>query len=115
MRWGCFWCRGPLGDSHDRGNLSTILLAGVTLALIGVAISPSSTWLGAVSLLLGFTTVVPQILVPLAAILSPAETRWACRGDGHERVAGRHRRRAQSVAGWARRSVGARSIGLPPA
>ncbi len=64
----------PLGDVLERRGLILTLLAAVTAALLAVAAAPSFGWFAAASLALGFTTVSPQLLVPLAATLAaPAE------------------------------------------
>lgn len=64
----------PLGDLVDRRRLITTVLVATTLALVGSALAPSIAALIAVAFLLGFTTVVAQVLVPFAATLaSPAE------------------------------------------
>ncbi|MFC4812022.1 MFS transporter [Paenibacillus sp. GCM10023250] len=65
----------PLGDIKERKGLITILLALVCLSLIGVATAQNLPWIYAASLAVGVTTVVPQILVPLAATLAaPGES-----------------------------------------
>ncbi|MBY9079299.1 MFS transporter [Paenibacillus sp. HN-1] len=64
----------PLGDIRERRGLISLLLACVALSLVGFAESRSLTWMYAASFLIGITTVVPQVIVPLAAQLaSPAE------------------------------------------
>ena len=64
----------PLGDVLERRRLILVMLGAVTLTLIAVAVSPGLPWLAAASLLLGITTITPQLIVPLAASLSgPAE------------------------------------------
>ncbi|PWW38862.1 MULTISPECIES: MFS transporter [Paenibacillus] len=65
----------PLGDVQNRRNLITVLLLCVTLALIGMAISPTIIWLYLASLMVGLTTVVPQILIPFSAQLAKSEQR----------------------------------------
>jgi predicted MFS family arabinose efflux permease len=57
----------PLGDMKERRLLITILLIAVTISLIGVATAQNLVWMNIASLALGVTTVVPQIIVPLAA------------------------------------------------
>ncbi|PLS03072.1 MFS transporter [Neobacillus cucumis] len=64
----------PLGDMRERRHLITVLLASVTIALIGVATAQNLLWIYAASLAVGITTVVPQVIIPLAAQMSePAE------------------------------------------
>jgi predicted MFS family arabinose efflux permease len=65
----------PLGDILERRRLILVMLAAVTVTLVGVALSPNVSWLATASLLLGVTTITPQLLVPLAASLSRPEER----------------------------------------
>lgn len=65
----------PLADYLERRQLILVLLTLVSAALIGVALAPSLFWLDIASLLVGLFTVVPQILVPLAADLADNHTR----------------------------------------
>ena len=60
----------PLGDMRERRSLIVSLLCAVTLALIGVAFSQNLVMLGVTSFAVGATTVVPQMIVPLAAQLA---------------------------------------------
>jgi predicted MFS family arabinose efflux permease len=60
----------PLGDRSHRRTLIVNLLFVVTLALILVALAPTVTLLAIAGLVLGFATVVPQVIVPLAASLA---------------------------------------------
>nr|WP_244422602.1 MFS transporter [Ktedonobacter racemifer] len=60
----------PLGDRYNRRTLIVSMLGVVTLALILVALAPTVTVLTLAGFLLGFATVVPQIIVPLAASLA---------------------------------------------
>lgn len=65
----------PLGDIRERRGLISILLAVVTLSLLGAAAAPSIQWMYAASLIIGLSTVVPQILVPFSAQLASPEQR----------------------------------------
>ncbi|AKU91255.1 MFS transporter [Vulgatibacter incomptus] len=65
----------PLGDSLERRRMIVLLTVAISLALVAVAASPSLPFLLAASLVLGFTTVVPQLLIPFAAHLAPDESR----------------------------------------
>jgi predicted MFS family arabinose efflux permease len=65
----------PLGDLVERRRLILALLGAVTVALLGASAAPTLTLLAAASIAIGVTTVVPQILVPLAAGLAPPESR----------------------------------------
>ncbi|MDQ7092364.1 MFS transporter [Desulfosporosinus sp. PR] len=60
----------PLGDIREKKTLIILLLGLVTLSLLFVGISKNLTLLGVASFAVGLTTVVPQIIVPLAAQLA---------------------------------------------
>ncbi|MEV4345285.1 MFS transporter [Actinoplanes sp. NPDC049596] len=70
----------PLGDLVENRKLTTRLLAGTATALLLAAVSPAYSIFLVVSVLIGVTSVVAQILVPLAAHLAPAEQRGALVG-----------------------------------
>jgi predicted MFS family arabinose efflux permease len=61
----------PLGDVLERRRLMMTLLGAVAASLAGAALAPSLAVLGAASIAIGMTTVVPQLAVPLAAHLAP--------------------------------------------
>src|SRR4051794_24541619 len=65
----------PLGDRLERRSFILAMLGTVTIALLVVAAAPSFAWLAAASLAVGFTTITPQLLVPLAAHLAAPEER----------------------------------------
>lgn len=65
----------PLGDLVNRRRLLTVLMTGTTLALIGTAVAPGIAALSAALALVGFTNVIAQILVPLAATLARDDER----------------------------------------
>ncbi len=65
----------PLGDIVERRRLMLALLGAVSVALLGCAAAPSLGLLAAASFLVGFTTVVPHVAVPLAAHLAPPAER----------------------------------------
>ncbi len=65
----------PLGDALERRRLITTMLILVTLALIATAIAPSLPWLVIACFVLGVTTVIPQIIIPLAASIATPGTR----------------------------------------
>jgi len=65
----------PLGDSLERRRLILILLGAVTCALTLAALAPTLMWLAAAGLLIGLTTIIPQIVIPLAASLVDADQR----------------------------------------
>ncbi len=65
----------PLGDLFENRRLIVTIMAGTVLALLAGACAPTfGAFIGA-SLAIGITSVVAQILVPLAAHLAPAQTR----------------------------------------
>ncbi len=64
----------PLGDVVERRGLMLALLAAVTASLAATGLAPAFALLAGASFLVGLTTVVPQLAVPLAAHLaSPPE------------------------------------------
>jgi len=65
----------PLGDIKERRRLIVALLLAVGAALLGAAAAPSLIWMYAASLAVGFTTVAPQMIVPMAAQLAPPAER----------------------------------------
>lgn len=65
----------PLGDGHERRTLIIRMTLLVALALLVVAYAPTFAWLIGASFLLGVVTIVPQLVIPFAANLVPAETR----------------------------------------
>lgn len=67
----------PLGDLVENRRLVTRTLIGTALALLLAAVSPVYPMFLVVAVLVGVTSVVAQILVPLAAHLAPPEERGA--------------------------------------
>ncbi len=65
----------PLGDAFERRRLIVIMLIAVTIALAATALSPSIPWLVFACFAVGVTTIVPQIIVPLAASLAAPRER----------------------------------------
>ena len=65
----------PLGDLFENRRLVVTTLGGTLLALLVVATATSPSVFLAGALLLGVTSVVVQMLVPLAAHLAPEATR----------------------------------------
>ena len=64
----------PLGDFVERRRMVVWLFAAVACALAMTAMSRSILWIIGTSFLIGMTTVIAQILIPLATELaSPAE------------------------------------------
>jgi len=65
----------PLGDMRERRQLITVLLTSVTISLIAVAAAQNLLWIYVASLAVGITTVVPQVIIPLAAQMAEPEER----------------------------------------
>jgi len=65
----------PLGDIVERRRLITLLLCLVAGALLIAGLGPTLSIVMAASFAVGITTVVPQLLLPLAAGLAPAAMR----------------------------------------
>ena len=65
----------PLGDRSERRRLIVWMTSLSAIALIGVAASPSFSVLVVASLALGIASSVPQLIVPFAASLAPANVR----------------------------------------
>jgi MFS family permease len=64
----------PLGDMLERRKVIGLLLVAVAGALVIAALATNLVWLLAASLLIGITTIVPQLIVPFAATLAkPSE------------------------------------------
>ncbi|KAH7339637.1 major facilitator superfamily domain-containing protein [Rhizoctonia solani] len=65
----------PLGDLVRRRQL--LLLLGVMIGAftLGMALAPTKNIFGGISFIMGVFTVVPQIMIPLAADLAPPERR----------------------------------------
>jgi len=70
----------PLGDVLPVRRLVAALLAVVAVALAGAAFAPGILWLSLASLLISASTVVPQILMPVAAALAPPGQQAAALG-----------------------------------
>jgi predicted MFS family arabinose efflux permease len=65
----------PLGDLVERRRLITRIMLVTVVALACTAASPSLALLGAALVVVGLTSVVAQILVPLASTLAPEHER----------------------------------------
>jgi len=70
----------PLGDRLPHRPLVATLLTLTAAALLIASQAPTLPVLAAASMVTGLTTVVPQILLPMAAGLSPPERRGAVTG-----------------------------------
>ncbi|EKM56194.1 uncharacterized protein PHACADRAFT_63801, partial [Phanerochaete carnosa HHB-10118-sp] len=67
----------PLGDLVRRRALILVLIAASTALTIGLPLTNSLQAFEALSFLIGFSSVVPQILMPFAADLAPPHKRAA--------------------------------------
>lgn len=65
----------PLGDMLEKRKQIVVTTAGAVVFLVVAALSPSLPVLSIASLLIGATSIVPQLILPLAAHLSPPERR----------------------------------------
>ncbi len=65
----------PLGDLIERRRLILILTAAVMLALVLESVAPSLFWLELAGALIGITTPIPQIILPLVADLAAPSDR----------------------------------------
>lgn len=65
----------PLGDMLEKRKQIVVTTAGAVVFLVVAALSPSLPVLSVASLLIGATSIVPQLILPLAAHLSPPERR----------------------------------------
>ncbi|MFL6448116.1 MAG: MFS transporter [Bryobacteraceae bacterium] len=63
----------PLGDFIERRRLVVSLFLAVTCSLTAAAVARNLTWLIAASFFIGLTTVIAQILIPLATELASPE------------------------------------------
>ncbi|RAJ87906.1 putative MFS family arabinose efflux permease [Chitinophaga dinghuensis] len=65
----------PLGDKTERRKLILIKIAGAAVCMFLAAAAVNFPMLIAASLLIGFFSAVPQLLLPMAATLAPEESR----------------------------------------
>lgn len=65
----------PLGDMFERKRQILIITCVAIASLIGAAIAPSFLILAVASFLIGASSIVPQLILPLAANLSSDENR----------------------------------------
>ncbi|MDB4882299.1 MAG: transporter [Gemmatimonadetes bacterium] len=103
----------PLGDIVERRRLITTLLCVVAVALLATGLGPTLAVVIAASFAIGVTNVVPQLILPFAAGLSPPAMRGRIVGQVVSGLlvgilAGRAVAGAVShVAGWRSMYVGA--------
>ncbi len=71
----------PLGDLLDRRKLLAVLLVMTAAGLAAMALTPNWQVLGVATLLVGITSVVGQILVPMAASLAGPDEQGKVIGD----------------------------------
>jgi predicted MFS family arabinose efflux permease len=71
----------PLGDICERRSLILKLLILIFLSLIATAFSQNYFFMLISMFIVGLTTIVPQVIVPYAAHLSPEEKRGKVIGD----------------------------------
>jgi len=71
----------PLGDIFERKKLILVLLFAICIVLTLNALSINTTWMMVTSLALGIVTVVPQIIVPLAANIASDNNRGKVLGN----------------------------------
>ncbi len=65
----------PLGDRFENRRLIVVLMLACVFSLLAMALAPNLMCFGAASMLVGVTSVVAQVLVPLAAHLAPEDSR----------------------------------------
>jgi len=65
----------PLGDSHERRALLSMLLSGACLALCAVATARNLIWILIASFVVGLCGAAVHIIVPFAAQLAPENSR----------------------------------------
>lgn len=71
----------PLGDIFERKKLILVLLFAICIVLTSNALAINTTWMMVTSLALGIVTVVPQIIVPLAANIASDNNRGKVLGN----------------------------------
>jgi predicted MFS family arabinose efflux permease len=70
----------PLGDLLKRRRLILWDIVCIIVSLAGMMLAPSVEWLFAASFLVGFTSIAPQLFVPMAAELASKEKQSAAIG-----------------------------------
>ncbi len=70
----------PLGDLLKRRKLILWDIACIIVSLAGMMLAPTVEWLFAASFLVGFTSIAPQLFVPMAAELASKEKQSAAIG-----------------------------------
>ena len=99
----------PLGDLLENRALASRTLLVTAAALVAAGLAPGYGLFLAMSVLVGATSVVAQILVPLAAHLAPERDRGRYRRHGDDRAAARHPagpdRSSLVAAAWGWRTI----------
>lgn len=67
----------PLGDRLKRRQLILWDMVFIILSLAGMILAPTVGWLFVASFMVGFTSIAPQLFVPMAAELAPKEKQSA--------------------------------------
>lgn len=70
----------PLGDMFLRKRLILIDFCFIILSLLGMTLAPNLGWLLLASFTVGFTSVIPQMFVPMAAELATKEKQGSAIG-----------------------------------
>jgi predicted MFS family arabinose efflux permease len=70
----------PLGDRLKRRRLILWDMGFIVLSLAGMILAPTIEWLFAASFLVGFSSIAPQLFVPMAAELASKEKQSAAIG-----------------------------------
>ena len=65
----------PLGDKLERKRQIVVMTGCAVAALIGAALAVNITMLKIMGLIIGFTSIVPQLILPLSAALAAPERR----------------------------------------
>ncbi len=65
----------PLGDMFPRRKLIVLMCAASAATIAIMALAPNLTVVNAASFAIGFTTIVPHLILPFAAKLAPSERR----------------------------------------
>ncbi|MBO9631751.1 MAG: MFS transporter [Chitinophagaceae bacterium] len=70
----------PLGDRLKRRQLILWDMVFIIISLAGMILAPTVGWLFVASFMVGFTSIAPQLFVPMAAELAPKEKQSAAIG-----------------------------------
>lgn len=71
----------PLGDMFRRKRMIQVDFIFIILALMGMYLAQNINWLFPLSFIIGFTSVIPQVFIPIAAELSTPERKTAAVGQ----------------------------------